>query len=30
MFNLDAYAKDSQRDTDFIPDLLTDAGTSTS
>jgi len=28
-FNLDAYAKDRQRDKDFNPDLLTDQGTST-
>jgi len=28
-FNLDAYAKDRKRDTDFIPDLLTAEGTST-
>jgi len=27
--NLDAYAKDCKRDKDFIPDLLTDEGTST-
>jgi len=29
VFNLDAYAKDSKRDKDFNPDLLTDEGTST-
>ena len=28
-FNLDAYAKDSQPDTDYNPDMLTDDGTST-
>jgi len=28
-FNLDQYAKDRMRDTDFIPDLLTDEGPST-
>ena len=28
-FNLDAHAKDSKRDKDFIPDLRTDEGTST-
>jgi len=28
-FNLDAYAQDSQHDTDYNPDMLTDEGTST-
>jgi len=28
-FNLDASAQDSQHDTDFNPDMLTDEGTST-
>ena len=28
-FNVDAYAKDCKRDTHFIPDLMTDEGTST-
>jgi len=28
-FNLDAYAKDSKRNKDFIPDLLAEEGTST-
>ena len=27
-FNLEAYAKDHRCDNDFIPDLLTDEGTS--
>jgi len=29
LFNLDAYAQDSQHDKDYYPDMLTDEGTST-
>jgi len=29
LFNLDAYAEDCKCDTDYIPDVLTDEGTST-